>query len=193
MRMRPILAATALALLVTLGSAVTAHAQGFISPFIGYNFGGDAGCPTAFGCENRYLNWGVSAGAFAGIFGGEVEFAYSPDFFGDSPIGSSSHLTLFANFMVAPKIGFVQPYALAGLGLMKTAVELSVAGLLESDNNHLGWDVGGGVIFYAGDHIGFKGDIRYFHAFQALELFGIELGNTRLDYGRVSGAVVFRF
>jgi hypothetical protein len=41
-----------LAVLVVAGSARQAHAQGFISPFLGYNFGGDAGCPEITDCKD---------------------------------------------------------------------------------------------------------------------------------------------
>jgi len=55
------LAATAvsiwiLALTLTFGLATEVRAQGFISPFIGYDFGGDASCPNITNCQDKKLN-----------------------------------------------------------------------------------------------------------------------------------------
>src|SRR5262245_2376078 len=108
-----------LTVLLSIAGAQPAHAQGFISPFIGYNFGGDSGCPEITDCEDKNLNWGVAVGAVGPIFGSELEFAYISNFFGDTPNTSNSVLTLMGNFMLAPRFGPVQPYGLIGLGLIK--------------------------------------------------------------------------
>lgn len=181
------------ALLVPVLAPRAAYAQGYVSPLIGYDFGGDSGCPQVTGCEDKNLNIGVSVGSLGSVFGSELEFAYAKNFFGDIPGGSSSVVTLMGNLMLAPRFAVVQPYALVGLGLIKTNVEFSVPSAVESHNNHLGWDVGGGLIIFLGEHVGVRGDLRHFHAFQDLEVLGIGLGNTKLDFGRVAGALVFRF
>lgn len=180
-------------LLLAAVAPAPAHAQGFVSPFLGYNFGGDSGCPELTGCEDKNLNLGVSLGGLGRVVGAELEFGYARDFFGKIPGARSSVLTLMGNVMLAPRISRVQPYALVGLGLLKSHVEFSRAGLLNTDNNHLGWDVGGGVIVYVTPSIGVRGDIRYFHAFQDLEILGIPLGKTKLDFGRAAAGLVFRF
>jgi opacity protein-like surface antigen len=182
-----------LTLLISIANAVPANAQGFVSPFLGYNFGGDSGCVEITNCEDKNLNWGVGVGALGSIFGGELEFAFIPDFFGESATQSSSVFTLMGNFMLAPRFGPVQPYGTIGLGLIKTHAELTLPGLLESDNNDFGWNTGGGIFIFFGDHFGVRGDIRYFHAFSALELLGFNLGDTKLDYGRFSGALAVKF
>jgi hypothetical protein len=97
------------------------------------------------------------------------------------------------NVMFAPKFGLLQPYGVAGLGLIKTHAELTAGSLLESNNNHFGWDIGGGAIIYFGDHFGVRGDLRYFHAFQDLEIIDIPIADAKLDFGRLSGAAVFKF
>ena len=188
------MARTVLFVVLTLAIAPgAAYAQGFISPMIGYDFGGDSGCPEITGCEDKKLNIGVSAGTLGSVLGAELEFAYAKDFFGDIPGVSSSVLTLMGNLMLAPKFGPVQPYGLIGLGLMKTNVEVSAASLLDSDDNHFGWDIGGGLMIFLGDHFGLRGDIRYFHAFQDLEILGVSLGDTKLDFGRAAAGVVLKF
>jgi opacity protein-like surface antigen len=182
-----------LLVVLVFGASSAASAQSFISPFIGYNFGGDAGCPEISNCDDKRRNLGIAFGSIGSVLGVEAEFSFIDNFFGETP-GTSSHvLTFMGNVMFAPKFGLLQPYALAGLGLIKTHAEISAAGLLESDNNNFGWDVGGGAIFYFGEHVGARGDIRYFHAFQDLDILGLVLGDTKLDFGRLSGGVLFKF
>ena len=182
-----------LAVLFLLASATSASAQGFIAPFIGYNFGGDAGCAELFDCEDKHTDFGVALGVMGGFFGFELDFGYTPDFFGESSEQSSNVMTLMGNFLIGPKIGPVQPYGLAGLGLIKSDFEFTNFSALDTDNNKFGYDLGGGVMIFFGDHIGIRGDVRYFHSFQKLELIGISLDETKLDFGRGSVGVVFKF
>ena len=181
------------ALLLSLTMATTTSAQGFIAPFIGYNFGGDAGCVELFDCEDKHMDFGVAVGALGKFVGFELDFGYTPDFFGESSEQSANVLTLMGNFMIAPKIGPVQPYGLVGLGLMKSDFEFTNAALLDTDNNKFGWDVGGGLMVFFGEHVGVRGDVRYFHSFQKLELIGISIDEAKLDFGRGSVGVVFKF
>jgi opacity protein-like surface antigen len=182
-----------LAVALVLAAGLPASAQGFINPFIGYDFGGDAGCPEINGCQDKTLNLGVSLGTMGHVLGFEEEFAYAKDFFGDAAGLSSSVFTLMSNVMLVPKVGPVRPYALAGLGLIKSHIELTPGSLLTSDNNNLGWDVGGGVMAFFGGHVGVRGDIRYFHAFQDLKILGFTLSDTKLDFGRASAGLVLAF
>jgi opacity protein-like surface antigen len=183
-----------LTLLISMASAVPANAQAFVSPFIGYNFGGDSGCPEITNCEDKNFNWGVGVGALGPIFGAELEFAFIPDFFGEAAGQDSSVFTLMGNFMLAPRFGPVQPYGTVGLGLIKSHAELTLTGLIqENDNNDFGWNIGGGMFIFFGDHFGIRGDVRYFHAFSTLEFLGFDLGDTKLDYGRFSGALAVKF
>ena len=169
----------------------SAHAQGFVSPFIGFDFGGDSGCPQVSGCDNKRLNAGIAFGSLSTLFGTELEVSFAKDFFGEIPGVSSSVLTVMGNLMLAPNFGPVRPYGVVGLGLIRT--EVSAATLFEVENSHFGWDIGGGVMIFPSRHVGIRGDVRYFHAFQDLEVLGISLGETNLDFGRLSGGLVFRF
>ena len=172
-----------------------ASAAGFISPFLGYNFGGDAGCPEITNCDTKSLNWGVGLGALGAVVGFELDFGYSPKFFGETPGYDSSVLTLMGNLMLAPRLGIVQPYGLVGFGLMKSQVDQTLGSLTNVDFNDFGYDVGGGVMVFFGtqSHVGLRGDVRYFHSFNARELIGLNPGEEKLDFGRFSGALVFRF
>jgi opacity protein-like surface antigen len=182
-----------LAIGFTMGAAIPGQAQGFISPLIGYDFSGDAGCPTLNDCEDKTVNVSVSVGRMGQVLGFEVEVAYAPDFFGTAPGLSSSVLTLMSNVMLIPDQGPVRPYVLAGVGLIKTHVELTQASVFATDNNNFGWDVGGGLIGLLGDHFGIRGDLRYFHAFQDLTVPGFTLSDSTLDYARASVGLVLMF
>jgi opacity protein-like surface antigen len=160
----------------------------------GYNFGGDAGCPEITNCEDKAFNWGVGFGALGAVIGAELEFAYTDQFFGETPNQDSSVLTLMGNVMLAPKFGPVQPYGLAGVGLIKSSFDFTLSGITNDDNNQFGWDVGGGVMIFFSRHFGIRGDVRYYHSFQALEVIGLPFpDNAKLDFGRAAGGVVFKF
>lgn len=171
-----------------------ATAQGFISPSFGYNFSGDSGCVTATDCEDHNWNIGVSVGALGGFVGFEAELVYENEFLGETSLESAEVLTLMGNFMLAPKISIVQPYGLAGIGLIKTTFEDTVLGTEESENQ-IGWTIGGGLIVYVNPHIGLKGDIRHYHSFEALELLGIDIARdeNQIDFGRAAFGAIFKF
>ena len=170
-------------------------AQGFISPLFGYNFGGDAGCPEIEDCEDKKLNIGVGFGAMGPIVGFEAEIAFVDDFFGEAPGLESDVLTAMGNFMLIPKLGPVRPYGTVGIGIIKTNVDFTSESLLSNDSTDFAWNIGGGIMILFGDHVGIRGDIRYFHAFQALEVLGfdLDLGERKLDFGRAAAGMVFAF
>src|SRR5712671_6267885 len=121
-------------------TAAPARAQVFISPFAGYNFGGDsANCVSLQNCEEKRLNLGVSVGTTHGILGFEEDIAYAGEFFGKTPGGSNALLTVMSNVMVVLPAGPIRPYALIGLGLMRPHVQFDALSLA-LDENALGWD-----------------------------------------------------
>jgi hypothetical protein len=181
-------------MLAWVGTPRDAAAQGFISPFIGYNFSGDAGCPQITNCKDKRTDWGVSFGALGSVVGFEAEFGYTKNFFGETVGQTSNVLTFMGNFMLAPKIGPVQPYGVVGLGLIRTAIDATA--INSSDTNQFGWDGGGGLMIFFGEHFGIRGDVRYFRSFQILDFANfpnIGFNQTKLNYGRVAGAAVFKF
>jgi opacity protein-like surface antigen len=183
---------TALALFTSWTPAVSS-AQGFISPLIGYDFGDDSTCPAITGCEEKNLNIGVGFGTLGRIVGFELDISYARNFFGIAPGYSSSVLAAMSNIIVGPQIGPARPYVTGGLGLIKSNVTGDPAVLLGGGNNALGWDIGGGLMIFATENIGVRGDIRHFHSFNDLEILGFPIGQTKLDFGRASAAVVLRF
>jgi hypothetical protein len=190
------------AIALTLGLATEAHAQGpirtllgevFISPSIGYDFGGDAGCPNVTGCTTKRLNEGLALGVMGKLLGFDEEFGYVKHFYGSAPGLSSNVETLMTNIMVIPAIGLLHPYAAGGLGLIRSHSNFTTPEtIFGSNNDDFGWDAGGGVILLIG-HFGVTGDFRYYHSFQNLALVGFNVTNQKLGFGRVGGGLVFKF
>ena len=168
------------------------RAQAFFSPFIGYDFGGDSGCHTLRGCEEKKTNFGVSLGSLGAASGFEQEFAYAKNFFGSASGESSSVLTIMSNVMIAPKIGPVRPYGLFGVGLMKVNVNLTPGALVSFTNNNFAWDLGGGLMIFFGDHFGIRGEVRRFKSFQDLDIAGFPIDHTKLEFGRASVGIIVK-
>jgi opacity protein-like surface antigen len=184
---RTILVATVL--LVSI--AAPARADGFISPFVGFNFGGDSSnCASITSCEEKRLNWGVSLGTVNGVFGFEEEIGYASQFFGKTPGGDNAMLTLMSNLMIVIPAGPIQPYGTIGLGLMRSHAQFN-ASSLSLDNNSLGWDIGGGLSIFLGRSIGVRGDVRRLKTLQDVTL-GV-FGNDKVEFWRASAGLVFRF
>jgi hypothetical protein len=196
LRIRTRIARIGLAILFVIAVAQDVRAQSYISPLVGYDFGGDSVCTQLTGCEKKQLNWGVALGRLGSVFGYETDFGYTKDFYGTAPGVTSSMLTAMGNVMFVPAVGPVRPYALAGFGLIRSQVDVSRGPLIsESGNNDIGWDVGGGVFVFFGEHLGVRGDIRYFHSFESFTVAGVPLGDADadVDFGRASAALVLKF
>jgi len=183
---------TALALLAIVSAP--AQAQTYLSPFVGYDFGGDAGnCPSLFAdCSEKKTSLGVTVGSLiGGVFGFEEDLGYASNFFGDSQsFSDNSVLTAMSNVVVGVPIPGVRPYASGGIGLMRTHVGFNISSLTSIDDNLLGYDIGGGVMLLLPHHLGVKGDYRYFRSANAITISGIALNNKQLTFSRASIALV---
>jgi opacity protein-like surface antigen len=158
--------------------------------------------------KNRFAhkaNYGVSAAYMGkGIVGGEVDFGYSPNFYANTTAtgfqfaNSNNVTTLTGNVIVGVPVGglgaSVRPYAVAGLGLLRSRVG-DAAGLFNvSSKNDFGFDVGGGVMGFVTQNVGLRGDVRYFRGFKGApsdSATGLALGN--FNFWRASGGVTFKF
>src|SRR4030095_12884141 len=161
--------AVTIALLVL--SAVPARAQGFISPYLGFTFGGDVAgdCASLTNCETKRLNWGVAFGSTGGIFGFEEDIGYAKDFFGQTPGSDNGVLTAMSNFMVIIPAGPIRPYALFGIGLIHPHIAFDTSSFAFS-KNALGYDVGGGLNIFLTHGFGIRGDVRHLQTFEDLSL-----------------------
>ena len=175
---------------VTLCLPSPSAAQVYINPFVGYNFGGDTGCAGVLDCEDSQFTWGVAFGAAGAIVGGEFELGYTNGFFGETATTETAVTTMMGNFLLAPRFGPIQPYGLAGLGVIRSKVDDTIG---EEDQSDFAYDFGGGLMIHFSRHIGARIDFRYFRSFDALEILGLGEQDNKLDFSRFSGGVLFRF
>ena len=177
--------------LLMVAWAAPARAEGFVSPFIGFNFAGDtANCLGLTNCQDQRLNWGASVGTTHGAFGVEVDFGYAPQFFGKTSSGDNAVLTLMSNLMLIVPAGPVRPYGVVGLGLIRPHAQVN-ASLADISQNTLGYDLGGGLNIFILHSLGLRGDIRHMHTLQDVTL-GV-LQSQPLDFWRASAGLTFRF
>jgi hypothetical protein len=172
-----------------------ARADGFFTPWVGSAFGSNI--------QNGQTTVGVSAGSMGrGIVGGEVDFGWSPSFFGSqSDFGNNTVMNLMGNVILGVPVGGqhgagVRPYVVGGVGLIRSQID---GGSLTNfapaqSTNMFGWDAGGGVMGYFSDHIGIRGDVRYLRATSDLttHVSSIDLSGNRLHFWRASIGVVLR-
>ena len=108
-------------------------------------------------------------------------------------LGQQRH-HLHGQFHARSEVRPVQPYGTIGFGLIKTHTDLTLSDLIDNDQNDFGWNTGGGLMIHFSDHFGVRGDVRYFHAFsRRWSLLGLNRAETKLDYGRFSGALLVKF
>jgi opacity protein-like surface antigen len=164
-----------------------ARAQGYVNPWAGVQFGSNV--------ENGRGSFGVSAGGMsAGVIGGELDFGYSPSFFGtQNDFGHNTVINLMGNVIVGVPIngtrgGSVRPYVTAGLGLIRTQIDGGRLFKVASSDNELGWSAGAGVMGFFTDHVGLRGDARYLRRATGNVVNGIDLGT--LNFWRLSAGVV---
>ena len=74
----------------------------------------------------------------------------------------------------------LRPYATGGVGLVRIGAT-SVGNVFDVYDNSFGLNVGGGMMGQFSEHVGLRGDIRYFRSFQDTDLdedddFDLDLG-----------------
>ena len=196
-RLRTTIAALALAI-----APSAAWADGYFVPFIGANFGGDVGRPLSETVNDRNrFSWGFGVGGMAGgIFGAEFDFGYTNNFYASNGtvVTKSNLITAMPALVIGIPIGGqsgggVRPYFLAGAGLLRRDVDFNTVDFgLEQ---RLRVQLGGGVMGYFSDHVGLRGDLRYFRNFKAddIDLSGVDIERGTFNFGRASLGVLFRF
>lgn len=177
---------TALLLVMTPASA---RADGFVTPFIGYLFGGDsASCAGQTGCSPRRKSYGVSVGAFGASVGFEEELSYAKDFFGAAAGVKNSVFSAMSNVLFLGAQGSVRSYVVSGVGLIRA----SVVSLDQTrvDSNVMGYDLGGGANALLTRHAGLRIDVRRFKTFQKVN---VPLAGGKLGFWRASLGLGLRF
>jgi opacity protein-like surface antigen len=177
-------------------SPAAAKADWLFTPNLGTTFGKDA--------TNEHFTYGASIGWMgAGILGWEADLSYTPEFFeGDDSdfdfTDTNNVVTWMGNVIVGIPIGGqtgggFRPYVGAGLGVLQTNVG-DDNDLFNVNNDEFGFNLGFGAMGFMTDHIGFRGDIRYFRSFEDPDPdneFDIAAGN--FDYWRGTAGLTFRW
>ncbi len=194
--MRHIILTLALLALFVLALPSAARAQAYFAPFIGFNFGGDAGdCPSAIGvgCSRDKTTYGFSAGALNhGIVGGEFDFSYSPRFFGEAAtLGGNNVLTFMGNIVLAVPAGPIRVYVTGGFGMIRTNVE-RFRELTNFNENNFAYNLGAGLMVVLPAHLGVRVDVRRMATTGDISLAGQPLlsNGTKLNFSRASFALV---
>jgi opacity protein-like surface antigen len=211
MSFRKSIITAALAILGFTASPSPASADWLFTPFIGTTFNAAANFNDAFEGGDDFeqqFTYGASVGWMgAGMVGFEFDFGYSPNFFETAVtddddfefVDDSNVTTLMANVILGVPIGGqsgfgVRPFAVGGVGLIRTRLEDADDFFDEVDSNDFGFNVGAGLNIFFADNIGVRGDIRYFRAFgddEDEDAFDFRL--TEFDFWRASVGVTFRW
>ena len=202
-----------IAVVILVGFAAAprpAAADWLFTPFIGTTFGGSAdfddGLPGGDEFE-RQFTYGLSLASMgAGVFGFELDFGYAPNYFetlvdtdDDFTFADDSNVTtLMASLKLGAPIGGqrgpgIRPYAVAGLGLIRTHAE-SVSNFFELNSNDFGMNIGAGLFGFFSDGVGIRADVRYFRTFQGDDEDDFpDFEQSDIDFWRASVGVTFRF
>jgi opacity protein-like surface antigen len=184
----------ALALMLAPASA---RADWLFTPNVGSSFGGSAS-------GNEHLTYGATIGWMgAGVFGFEADFAFTPEFFeaGDNDIDffdNSNVSTIMANVVLGIPIGGqlgpgFRPYVSGGIGVLQQNIE-NADQLFSINNSEFGVNIGFGAMGFASDHVGFRGDVRYYRGLSDPNEdneFDVALGD--FDFWRGTVGVTFRW
>lgn len=210
MSVRKILVVTVFSVVTTAASG-TAWADWIVTPFIGWNFGGSAdvsGC-TGNQCGVSTLNkfehkidYGASlASVGAGLAGFELDVGYSPNFFATNTASNnafkftntSNAVTVMGNLLLGGHDRAIRPYAVGGVGLIRTNVQDFAQTFSVNTKNDFGFDVGAGVMGFFTNVIGIRGDVRYIRAFTGSNSNVTGLGVSNFRYWRGSVGVSLKF
>ena len=172
--------------------AAPARADVVLTPYVGSLFGGDMGESTAtFGANAAFMG--------GGIFGAEIGFNYAPEFIKASVSNDDiAQMSLMGNLIVGIPIGSstggqLRPYVTGGAGLMRVSSAESQF-FDHVTSNDFAVNFGGGVMAFFSDHVGVRGDLRYFRTLtneRAGAGFDFDLGD--LNFWKWDVGAAFRF
>jgi outer membrane protein with beta-barrel domain len=178
--------------LATVALPSRASADGFISPFLGVNFGNpSANGRASFGTQLTWMG--------AGAVGFEADFGWAPSFFGnEGDFGDNRVVTLTGNVIFGVPVGGTRgtgfrPYVTVGGGLIHQRVNVPGAPF-EVSNNDFGLSAGAGFVNFFNDHAGLRGDVRYFRDLKdnvAVDTGDIDFGS--FHFWRASAGLAIRF
>jgi opacity protein-like surface antigen len=186
----PVSRVAVLAALLLVLPSTPARAGGFLTPFIGENFGGNSSncAGLASGCSSKRKDYGASVGTTGTSTGKgvEIDLGYTKDFFGVGSGAETSVLSVMSN-MIFVGGARIQPYVVAGAGLVRLQVSLNQTTV---NSSAFGFDVGTGLNAFFMSHMGIRGDVRYLHTVQDVNVL---LSSGKLGYWRASVGLAIKF
>ena len=208
MSVRKCFAIASLVLITTVAAPSKASADWLLTPFVGWNWGGTANLLEGDDFDDEFEQkamFGASlAWMGAGVFGFEVDFGFSPNFFentsgsGDFEFADSNLTTVMGNLIIGVPIGGqhgvgFRPYAVGGVGLVKSRLGSS-GDLFNVDSTDWGFNVGAGAMFFFSDNVGLRGDVRYFRSLEDVEpIDDFNIGFANFRFWRGTLGVTIRF
>ena len=147
--------------LILLMPAAPARADVVLTPYVGSLFGGDlSGNTAAFGASAAFMG--------GGIFGAEIGFNYAPEFVKATVNNDDiAQMSLMGNLIVgiplgdSDQAGHLRPYLTGGAGLFRvSSAESQFFDRVTS--NDFAINFGGGLMAFFNEHVGIRGDVRYF-------------------------------
>jgi opacity protein-like surface antigen len=204
MAVRKLFLAACFAFIASAAAPRSASADWLFTPFLGSTFGGSAnlgGQGGDFKDEfERKLNYGASLAATgAGSIGFELDFGYSPNFFGLSDdtnfnlTGDGNVTTLTGNLLIGPSSGRVRPYVVGGVGLIRSKVDNPSQFFDKVSTNDFGLDAGAGIIGLFSENVGLRGDIRFFRSLQDNDPDSFDLSLGSFKFWRGTLGITFKF
>jgi hypothetical protein len=180
---------------LALGTAREATAQGFLNPFIGATLTS----PSPLGGRSQ-VGFGVAFGSIGLIFGSDFEIAYYPEVIDSQANGlNNSHaLTFSGSTLIGPRIGPVKIYGAFGVGdTILSATPFATLTNPEPSNlssHYFTLNSGGGLMVFFG-RLGVRGDVRYFRAygFTFSDLQGSGAGFSHVNFWRGTAGLAVRF
>ena len=208
MSVRKCFAIASLVLITSVAAPSKASADWLLTPFVGWNWGGTANLLESDDFDDEFEQkamFGASlAWMGAGVFGFEVDFGFSPNFFentsgsGDFEFADSNLTTVMGNLIIGVPIGGqhgvgFRPYAVGGVGLVKSRLGSS-GDLFNVDSTDWGFNVGAGAMFFFSDNVGLRGDVRYFRSLEDVEpIDDFNIGFADFRFWRGTLGVTIRF
>jgi opacity protein-like surface antigen len=182
-----------IAALVMALAPATASADWLFTPNLGTTFGGATN-------GQEHFTYGVGIGWMGeGILGWEADLSYTPEFFEGNDndfdfVDGSNVVSAMFNAIVGVPIGGqlgpgFRPYVTGGLGMLQSEIQ-SDDDLFNVSSTDFGFNLGGGAMGFATDHVGFRGDVRYVRSFQDLEE---DIDPGSFDFWRATGGITFRW
>ena len=111
--------------------------------------------------------------------------------------------TYMGTVLVRPPFGSVQPYGVAGVGLIRLAGRFALpfeGSLGDATKSKLGYTLGGGLMLFFSPNLGLRGDVRYIRPFGDLRVRDLvaipttgDVPSGQLDITRATVGLTLKF